>query len=112
AAFCALPLVAAKARSAVCVLDCVADAVLKSAQIGQYCRDVGSGGRHDYFFVGVRFAAAFFFVAGFFAGAFAGAFALVFAGVFATDLFERCTSLAPARPASAAFVLPCAAAFS
>src|SRR5262249_46593396 len=82
AALGALPRIAPKARAAVGLLDRAADALLKSAQIGQHCRDVGSGGRHDYFF-GVRFAAAFFFVAGVFAGAFAAVFAGLFAGLFA-----------------------------
>src|SRR6187551_974311 len=92
AAFCALPRVAAKPRRAVRLLDRVAEAVLKSAQIGQYCRDVGSGGRHDYFF-GVRFAAAFFFVAGAFAGGvFAAALAGAFASGFVAALAECCGS--------------------
>ncbi len=80
AAFGALPRVAAKARCAVRLLERGTDAVLQSAQIGQHCRDVGSGRRHDYFLVaGVRFAVAFFFVA----GGFAGALAVAFAGAFA-----------------------------
>src|SRR6185436_17334936 len=110
AAFGALPRIPSKPRRAVRLLDSVTDAVLKSAQIGQYCRDVGSGGRHDYFFVGVRFAAAFFFGAGAFAGAaFAAVFAGVFAAGFAADLAECCGSGFSLTSFAAVFAAPPAA---